>query len=89
MRLYYEKKNQAHHAETHALIAVDEVAEIFGSGCDRYPFPIPQLVQSALDAKVCLPILTISCMQIQPVRRLMKSVKTHLHHQPSSPEGMD
>jgi hypothetical protein len=89
VRFYYEKTSQAHHAETHALIAVDEVAEVFGSGCDRYPFPIPQLVQSTLDAKVRLPILTISCMLVQPARLPMNSIKTHLHHQPLSPEGMD
>jgi hypothetical protein len=51
---------QAHHAETHALIAVDEVAEILGSGCNRYPFPVPQLVQPALDAKIRFPVLAIS-----------------------------
>jgi hypothetical protein len=50
---------EAHHTETHALIAVDEVAEIFGSGCNRYPFPVPQLVQPTLDAKIRFPVLTI------------------------------
>ena len=68
MRHYYQQKRHAYHAKTHALISVDEIAEVFGSGCDRYPFPIPQLVQSTLDAKVRLPILTIGYIPNQSAR---------------------
>jgi hypothetical protein len=59
-----QERDETHHAETHAFIAVDEIAEILGSGCNRYPFPVPQLVQTALDAKVRFPVLTISYARV-------------------------
>jgi len=36
-----KRSTQTHHAETHAFIAVDEVAEVLGSSCNRYPFSVP------------------------------------------------
>lgn len=49
----------AHHAQTHALVPVDEVAQVFASGSHRDTLSVAKLVQPALDTKICFPVLTV------------------------------
>jgi len=50
------------HAQTHALVAVHQVAEILGRSCNGYPLSITQLMQAALNAEVGFPVLAIGCV---------------------------
>jgi hypothetical protein len=61
---YLPQKTETHHAETHAFITVDKVAEILGRSRNRYPFPVPQLVQTALDTEIRFPVLTVSYTRV-------------------------
>ena len=48
-----------YHTQTHTLVTIHQVTEILAGGGNRDPFFVPQLVESALNPKIRLPILTI------------------------------
>jgi hypothetical protein len=49
-----------YHTQPHSFVAIHKVAEILARSCDRDPLFVSQLVESALNAKVRFPKLTIS-----------------------------
>lgn len=53
------QQERTHHTETHSLVAVYQVAEIFARCSDGNALPVSQFVQPALDAEVGFPILTV------------------------------
>ena len=62
-----------YHTQTHSLIAVHQVAEILAGSSNRYPLLIPQLMESALNPKVRLPILTIGYTKQRNVRSALET----------------
>jgi len=48
-----------HHTQTHSLITIHQVTKILAGGGNRDPLLIPQLMKSALNPEIRLPILTI------------------------------
>jgi hypothetical protein len=51
--------NHGTHRETHTLVRVDEVREVLARRRHRDALMVPQLVQTALDTEVRLPVLAI------------------------------
>jgi hypothetical protein len=49
----------AYHAQTHALVRVDEVGEDLGGGSDGDAALVAQLVQTALHTEVGKPVLAV------------------------------
>jgi len=49
----------AYHAQTHSFIAVYQVAQILAGSSNGNPLLVPQLMESALNPKIRLPILAI------------------------------
>ena len=47
-----DPRRDADHAESHALVAVDKIAEVFTRGGDRDALAVPELVQPALNPLV-------------------------------------
>ena len=50
---------RTHHAETHSLVTVHEIAQVLASCSYGDAFPVTQLMQPALNAKVRFPVLAI------------------------------
>jgi len=48
-----------YHTQTHSLITIHQITEILAGSSDGDPLLIPQLMKSALNSKIRLPILTI------------------------------
>ena len=55
--------SKTHHAQSHTLVAIHEVAEVFTSSRYGNTFPITEFVQSAVNAQVSFPVLTVGCKQ--------------------------
>ena len=55
----YARGMITHHTQTHSLITIHQVAEILAGSSNRDPLLIPQLMKSALNPKIRLPVLTI------------------------------
>ena len=67
-------RRRTHHAQAHPLVRVDEVGQVLGRGGHRYPLAVSELVQSALDTQVGLPVLAIRWI---PVRRASAPPRHH------------
>jgi hypothetical protein len=50
---------EAYHAETHSLIRVHEIGEVFACRSNRDTFPVSEFVKTALDAEICFPVLAV------------------------------
>lgn len=49
-----------HHTESHSFVAVHKIAQKLAGGGDRYPFTVPQFVETTVHSEIGFPILTVS-----------------------------
>lgn len=47
------------HAEAHSFVRVNQIAEVLASGGDGNTLLVPELVETALNTKVCFPVLAV------------------------------
>ena len=56
-----------YHAQTHALVGVDQVGENLGCCCHRDAPLVTELVQTALHAEICEPELAVLSLHGKPL----------------------
>lgn len=65
-----------YHTESHSLVAVHEIAEVFACRGDGDTLLIPEFVEATLHAQVRLPVLTVGW---KIIRQMFSNEDTHFN----------
>ena len=77
-----------YHTQTHSLVAIHQVTEILAGSGNGYPLLIPQLMESALNPEIRLPILTIGYTTRSNVKSTLGRIQGGGQKDPPAPPAI-